>query len=163
MFISAGIAIMILAVAYVKLRQKRKKAGIKGWVRSQDLDGRGKKLYRDTRTGITAKPDIVLNDRVIEYKSAHAGNKARRSDILQLTAEMIAAEKEIGELRYGNKKNFEFRINSPKMRSIRSNVERISRLMEQHLRNRTPPKATPTRNKCAKCDYRRECSKSIAA
>lgn len=161
MYISAGIAVLVLVVAYAKLNQKRKKAGIKGWVHSQDLDGRGKRIYQDPRTGITARPDIVLNDRVIEYKSAQAKDKARHADLLQLTAEMIAAEKDIGELRYANKRNFEFRINSPKMRSIRGELERIKSQMERHLRTRTPPKATPTRNKCAKCLFKIECSESL--
>lgn len=163
MYILACFAILIVLVMYVKMLRRRKKAGIKGWVQSQDLDGRGRKVYRDSKTGISAKPDVVENKRVIEVKSASVKDKARRSDILQLAAEMIASGRQVGELRYGNNKKFEFRLDSPKMRALRGELSRISGLMDRHLRMRIPPKGTPTRNKCAKCDYRRECSDAIAA
>jgi len=148
---------------HAKLKQKRKQAGIKGWVRTQDLDGRGTQIYRDPKTGITSRPDVVLNDRVIEHKSAEVKDKARRGDVLQLLAEMISAKKDIGELRYPNKKNFEFRINSPKMRSLRGELANINGQMERHLRTHSAPKGRPTRNRCRNCDYRRECSESMAA
>lgn len=163
MLILVCISVLILMYLHGKLKQKRKKAGIRGWVQTQDLDGKGRQLYLDPKTGITSRPDVVLNDRVIEHKSAVVKDKARRGDILQLLAEMISAKKDIGELRYANKKNFEFRINSQKMRSLRGELANIKGQMERHLWTRIAPKGRPSRNRCANCNYRRECSESLAA
>ena len=152
---------VITALMVIKIIKTRKRAGIRGWVNSQDLDGRGKRVYRDQRTGISAKPDIVERGRVIEYKSAHVPEKARRSDVLQVAAEMIATGRKEGELRYGNNKRFRLHKSKAETRSVMKEVLSIAERMRWHLFKSKVPKAMPARKKCAKCIFQRECSDAI--
>ncbi len=109
------ILVALLAIAAIVLngilQRKRVKAGVTGWVKDQDLDGRGKQYYVNTNVGIGCKPDVLQNKRVTEFKSSSPEYKPYPSDILQLTAEMIATGALEGELRYANGKSFIFSVN----------------------------------------------------
>jgi CRISPR/Cas system-associated exonuclease Cas4 (RecB family) len=157
MYIVLLAAIIILILLYGRLRQKRKAAGLQGWIKSQDLDGKSGKIYRNYKKGISAKPDVVESNKVIEYKSALIGDKARRSDVLQVTAQMIAAGKNKAEIRYGNDKRFEFTKEMPIIQSSIKRIDWISDRMDWHLQKRSAPIGTPRPGKCAKCYYRHEC------
>ena len=152
---------VITAFMALRIINTRKKAGIRGWVKSQDLDGKGSRVYRDHRTGISAKPDVVERRRVIEYKSAHVLDKARRSDVLQVAAEMIATGRSEGELRYGNNKKFRLQKNKPEVRLAMKEVLRITELMKWHLLKGKAPKAKPFRRKCVTCVFQQECSDAM--
>lgn len=158
MVLVAAIAVFIM---YRKLVNKKKEAGVQGWVKSQDLDGRGERVYRNHQARISARPDVVESNRVVEHKSAHVQHKARYSDVLQVTAEMIATGLDKAELRYGNDQTFQFRRDTPLIRGATRDVRRISGLMNWHLKRRTPPKGTPTRNKCSKCSFKNNCSDAM--
>ena len=157
MYILAFVAILI-TLMIIKINSAKKKAGIRSWVKSQDLDGHGTRVYLNFETGISAKPDVVERTRVIEYKSAAAGDKPRWSDLLQVTAEMIATGRKEGELRYGNNKRFQLQRDSAKIRHLTREVLRIAERMRWHLLSHIPPKGTPTMNKCANCTYKDDCS-----
>ncbi len=161
MFIVVLAAAIVAFIMYRKLANKRKKAGVSGWVKSQDLDGRGGRVYRNQLEKISARPDVVEGNRLLEFKSAHVGQKARYSDVLQVTAQMIATGLDEAELRYGNDRTFQFRRDTPIIRGATKDVHRISGLMYWHLKRRTPPKGTPTRNKCAKCNFKNSCSDAM--
>jgi CRISPR/Cas system-associated exonuclease Cas4 (RecB family) len=163
MYIFFLITLIAIIMIYGSLRKKRRAAGLQGWVKSHDLDGKSQHIYRDYRNGISAKPDIVEGDKVIEYKSASMGDKARRTDILQLTAEMMAAGAKKAELRYGNDKRFEFTKNTP---IIQSSVKRIGWITEQmnwYLLKRSAPRGNPRPGKCVKCAYRSVCPDAAKA
>lgn len=157
MYIVAFAALIIMAM-YKLLVTRRRQAGIRGWVKSQDLDGRGNRVYRNYQSGISAKPDVVEGGRVIEEKSAEVKDKARRSDILQVAAEMVATGLEEAELRYGNNKRFQFHKNSLLIQETVKEVKKITERMNWHLRRHITPKGTPSRKKCAKCSFHGECS-----
>ena len=70
-----AIAVIVVLWSYGKLQKKKKAANVNGWVKSQDLDGKSNKVYRNYKAGISAKPDIVEGDKVIEYKSGFANLK----------------------------------------------------------------------------------------
>ena len=146
---------------YRNISKQKKRAGVRGWVKSQDLDGSAGKVYRNYQAGISARPDVVESGRVIEHKSAEVKNKARYSDILQVTAEMIATGLDEGELRYSNNKRFEFNKKSQKTQRFVKEVKGIADRMKWHLLMRISPKGTPAKNKCAKCIVRNECSDAM--
>jgi CRISPR/Cas system-associated exonuclease Cas4 (RecB family) len=146
---------------YRKLVNKRRKAGVEGWIKSQDLDGRGGRIYRNQQEKISARPDVVEGNRLLEFKSAHAGHKARYSDVLQVTAQMIATGLDRAELRYGNNQIFQLRRDTPLIRGATKDVRRISERMHWHLKRDISPKGTPTRNKCSKCNFRNRCSDAM--
>ena len=162
MFIMALVAVIAAFIMYMKLVNKKKEAGVQGWVKSQDLDGRGGRVYRNHQARISAKPDVVESSRVVEHKSAHVNHKARYSDVLQVTAEMIATGLDKAELRYGNDQTFQLRRDTPLIRSASRDVRRITERMYWHLKRGVSPKGTPTRNKCAKCNFRNNCSDAMS-
>jgi len=157
------LALFALSAVYMFMRilRARKKAGVRGMVRSQDLDGKGSRVYRNHKVGISAKPDVVEGGRVIEYKSAHVNHKPRRSDLHQVAAEMIAADMPEAELRYGNDKRFRLTKHNPETRKLKKEVIQNSEHMRRHLSSGKAPKGTPTRGKCSKCPTRRECSDAM--
>jgi CRISPR/Cas system-associated exonuclease Cas4 (RecB family) len=155
------VAIITIMMLYGRLQSKRKAAGIQGWVKSQDLDGKGRRLYRDYQNGITAKPDVVEGNKVIEYKSAPIGDKARRTDILQLAAEMMATGARNAELRYGNDKRFGYTKQTPIIQSSMKRIVGISKQMDWHLLKRSAPRGNPRPGKCIKCAYRLICSDAV--
>jgi CRISPR/Cas system-associated exonuclease Cas4 (RecB family) len=154
------VAVIIAIVMYCNLKKKKKKAEIRGWVKSQDLHGKGERVYRNHQAGISAKPDVVEGNRVIEYKSAEAKNKAYRSDVLQVAAEMRATGLKEAELRFAKGKKFAFKKQSQEIQSAMKQVDWIARKMRWHLASRTMPRGTLTPNKCAKCIFRNECSQA---
>ncbi len=156
------IALITVIMISVNLKRKRKAAGLNGWIKSQDLDGKSRRIYRDHQNGISAKPDIVERNKVIEYKSALIGGKARRSDILQLTAEMLAVGAKNAELRYGNDKSFAFTKESPVIQSSIKRITWISEQMDWHLLKRSAPRGNP-RSSCVKCTYRSVCPDAMKA
>ena len=158
-----AVAVIVIRLFYGKLQKKKKAAGLESWVKSQDLDGKSSRIYRNYEVGISAKPDIVEKDKVTEYKSAAIGDKARRTDIMQLTAEMMATGAKKGELRYGNDKRFQFTEDTPIIKSSMKRIAWISKQMKWHLETKTAPLGTPRHGKCAKCFYRQDCSYSKKA
>ncbi len=157
-FVILVVAIIVIRLVHGKLQKQKQAAGVEGWVKTQDLDGKSKKIYRNYEAGVSAKPDIVEGNKVTEYKSAVIGDRARRSDIVQLAAEMMATNVKRGELRYGNDKRFLFTVDTPIIRSSMKRIAWISEQMKWHLRTRNAPSGTPRPGKCAKCFYRKECS-----
>jgi CRISPR/Cas system-associated exonuclease Cas4 (RecB family) len=154
------LAIVLVAIAFMMyrlLKLQRKQAGVKGWVRDQDLDNRSRHVYRDRETGISSKPDIVEHNRVVEIKSSKAGNKAKYSDILQVAAQLISTGKKKAELAYADGKKFNFEKNGRVMQHAIKKVDEIARKMRWHLMTRIPPRGTPTPNKCNSCMYKGEC------
>jgi len=161
MYIVVLFAVIMVMVMYKQLANRRQQAGIRGWVKSQDLDGKGSRVYRDRRTGISAKPDVVESGRVIEFKSAAVEHKPRRSDVMQVAAEMIATGQSEGELRYGNNKRFRFQKSEAGTKSVMKDVVRIAELMRWHLLKGKAPKAMPARRKCAKCAFLNDCPDAV--
>lgn len=154
------IAIIIAFVMYQVLKKQKKQAGIKGWVIDHDLDNKGKHIYRNHKTGISGKPDVVEHNRIVEHKSAVVTDKARYSDILQLAAQLIATGKQKAELAYAGGKKFSFEAGSKVMKKAMKRVDAISRRMRWHLMTRIPPSGTPTAKKCRACMYKAECPES---
>ncbi len=56
MFIMALIAVIAVFIMYRKLVNKKKEAGVQGWVKSQDLDGRGGRFTGIIRPGYQPGP-----------------------------------------------------------------------------------------------------------
>ena len=153
--------IMVLTSALWGLLGKQKRqAKITGWVETADLNGKGKQVYRDEKAGISCKPDVVEWNKVIEFKSAAANGKARWVDLLQLALQIKTTGKSEGELRYSNK-SFYFKKDDPVMKSATRNAIKISNRMRWHLSTFTPPKATPSLNRCAKCVFLKECPDAV--
>ncbi len=161
MSIMVLIAVIAVFIMYRRLVNKKKEVGVQGWIKSQDLDGSRGKVYRNHQARISARPDVVESKRVVEHKMAHVKNKARYSDVLQVTAEMIATGLDKAELRYGNDQTFQFRKDTPLIRSATRDVRRISERMFWHLKRGVSPKGTPTRNKCLKCNFKSNCSDAM--
>ncbi len=160
----AALAAVVVAAAYVLwkvLQKQRKQAGITGWVLSQDLDGRSKKVYRDKKARISSKPDVVTADRVIEFKSCAVDSKARWVDIMQLAMQMKTAGKKLGELRYSNKR-FIFKWDDMNIRFALRHALAIAEKMRWHLWSRIVPPANPSERKCAICKFGAECPDSLA-
>ena len=152
-------ALVVILNIYRRLRDQRRKAGIRGWVLDQDLDGKGQTVYRDARLGVSCKPDIVQRRRIIEYKSATVHGKARSGDILYVASQMLATGKDEAELRYANTK-FVFARNSTQMQAAMHKVRSIIGEMRRHLSLSTAPKGTPTKNKCTKCVFKASCTEA---
>lgn len=166
-FILLAIVLLLIYLTWQRMLKLRKAAGVKGWVRSQDLDGRGRTNYVNTRYGVMCKPDILTKDRsqkrVVEYKSGRAkGNQPWPGHLLQLAAEMIATGAAEGELQYGDGKKFVYDINHPEMRKTMKQVVAIMSEMRRHIAAGSEPKATPSAKKCAICTFGKECVFSLA-
>jgi hypothetical protein len=156
-----ALIIILLAVAlWGLLRKQKRQANITGWVETADLNGKGRQVYRDEQAGISCKPDVVERSKVIEYKSAAANGKARWVDLLQLALQIQATGKSEGELRYSNK-SFYFKKDDPAMKTATRNALKISNRMRWHLLAGSPPKATPSLNRCAKCVFLKECPEAV--
>lgn len=151
---------IILGALIIALRRQRKKAGIRGWVVAQDLHGMGHRVYRDPKTGIVCKPDVVERKRIIEYKSAVAGSRARPSDVLQVAAQLMATGAAEAELRYHPDRKFFFRRDSREIQDAMKSVADIVDKMKRHLRSRTAPRATPSPGRCRACRFGAECPES---
>lgn len=149
--------VALILLFWGNLIKRRKQAGIQGWIKDQDLDGRGRRLYKDQRTGVVCKPDVVERHRVIEYKSAIVDKKPRWVDMLQLALQIKSTGSESGELRYGQNKSFSFKRNSKEIRSAMNKAVGIVKRMRWHLMIGVAPKGTPTRKRCAVCVFSREC------
>ena len=162
MFILAFFLIILTTTILLgkNLTKQRHQAGIRGWVRDNDLDGKGKRIYRDEQTGVTCKPDVVVHDGVIEYKSASV-DKPRWVDLLQLAIQMNAAGLQHGELRYAQDKRFSFNHNSAEMRAASKKALDIVNRMRWHLKNSITPKGTPTQRRCAVCVFIRQCPEAV--
>jgi hypothetical protein len=154
------VVIMIMLFRSI-LKKQRQQAGIKGWVKDQDLDGKGKRIYRDKQTGVTCKPDVVESNRVIEYKSAVVDTKPKWVDLLQLALQMKATGAKEAELRYDKNKKFSFNKDSGEIRAAMKKAENIVGKMRWHLLSRIAPNGTPTRNRCSACTFQRECTDAI--
>lgn len=155
------VAVLVVLFIYSRLERQKKQADIKGWIVNQDLDGKGKRIYRDKQTGISCKPDVVERNKLIEYKSASVKGKARYSDILQVAAQMIATGMSESELRYDQGVKFTFKKKSAEMSAAMNKVRGIVKRMQWHLSSRITPKGTPTRNKCSVCRFGKECSDAV--
>jgi CRISPR/Cas system-associated exonuclease Cas4 (RecB family) len=160
------ILVALLAIAAIVLngilQRKRVKAGVTGWVKDQDLDGRGKQYYVNTNVGIGCKPDVLQNKCVTEFKSSSPEYKPYPSDILQLTAEMIATGALEGELRYANGKSFIFSVNDSAIKNASVKVINIVANMRKHLADKSFPAAEPAVKKCLTCAFKKECQFSMA-
>lgn len=158
------LAVVVAVVTYALwkvLERQRKQAGITGWVQTQDLDGKSRKVYRDKNAGISSKPDVVERDKVIEYKSSTVETRARWVDMLQLAMEMDTTGKRLGELRYKNKR-FLFKWEDSEMRIALRHALAIAEKMRFHLWSRIAPAATPSDRRCAICKFGAECPDSLA-
>jgi hypothetical protein len=155
------ISLVMIVLFWGLLRKQQKQAGIRGWVRDQDLDGNGKRLYRDKQIGVVCKPDVVERNRVIEYKSATVDKQPRWVDILQLALQMKATGSQQAELRYAQNKRFSFDQNSREIRSAMKNAVNIVKKMKWHLLAGIAPKATPSQKRCAMCTFRVECTEAV--
>ena len=156
MLILAFVTVIVIILISLRLRSQRRRAGVRGWVVDQDLDGKGNKVYRDDKLGLSCKPDVVERSRIIEYKSAVVQGKARPGDVLTVAAQMLATGKEAAELRYANK-GFTYQRSSSEMQKSMQKVQSIMGQMRRALMLRIAPKGTPTPNKCSKCDFRSGC------
>ena len=158
--VTLAISTAIICMFWILLRKQREQSCIKGWVKSQDLDGRGKRVYRDPQLGVSCKPDVVERNRVIEYKSADIEKKARWVDMLQLALQMKLTGKPEGTLQYP-RNNFSFKVDSREMRNAMTAAAAILKKMRWHLQAGIAPKATPTKRRCAVCVFAGECSYAI--
>lgn len=159
-YILAALVAVVIIGLWAALRKQRKLAGIAGWVQSQDLDGRGKRVYRDRKTGISSKPDVVERDRVIEYKSASVDQQARWPDMMQLAMEMHTASKPRAELRYANKR-FAFKRDDRQMKAALREALGIAGRMRRHLLAGTAPAARPDPRRCGSCLFSTECAEAV--
>lgn len=151
---------ILIALTFARLRKERGLAGITGWVRDQDLDGKGKRYYFNRRFGIGCKPDIRENGRIIEYKSAFAGSHPYPADVMQLAGEMVATGVENAELRYGNGREFSFTSDSPEIKEAIKKVQKIVGRMRTHLKRNVMPEGSPSLKRCARCSFGKECDQS---
>ena len=153
--------IMLFAFVFgVSLRRQKKRANIKGWVKTADLNGKSKHVYRDERSQISCKPDVVQRNKVIEYKSATINGKARWVDLLQLALELLTTGKKEGELRYSNK-SFTFQKDDSEIKAATRNALKIADRMKWHLLSGIAPKATPSPKRCAKCVFMKVCPEAV--
>jgi CRISPR/Cas system-associated exonuclease Cas4 (RecB family) len=147
-------------VLWMNLSRKSKHAGIKGWVETADLDGKGKQVYRNKEARISSKPDVVERNRVIEYKSAAIDGRVRWSDLMQLALQIKTTGKPEGELRYANK-SFHYTQDDPELKAATKYALKIVERMRWHLASGMAPKATPTPRRCEKCTFSRQCPEAI--
>ncbi len=133
---------ILFALSFGRLSKERGRAGITGWIKDQDLDGKGRFYYFNRQVGIGCKPDIRENRRIIEYKSASAGDRPYPADVMQAAGELIATGMEEAELRYGNGRKFSFTLNSPEIEEAIKKVGQIVRQMRDHLEHNIVPEET---------------------
>ncbi len=155
------ITAIILIALVAALRRKRRQAGIRGWVVAQDLHGMGHRVFQDPKTGIICKPDVAERKRIIEYKSAFGGSRARPPDVLLIAAHLMATGAAEAELRYYPDRRFTFTRESREIQDAMKSVAEIVDKMKSHLRNRTAPKATPSPGRCRACRFGAECPDSV--
>lgn len=153
-----GVVTILTIIKAAKLSAKKKEAGINGKVRDHDLDGKGH-VYHNEETGISAKPDVVINlaerrKKVIEVKKAVCKTKKPyKADVIQIAAEMEAVGTRDGEIRYSNKT---FVVNLTQ--ELKKELHTIKSDMEKSKLEGLPPEGTPTKKKCGVCDFRAECT-----
>ena len=153
---------ILIALTSFRLSKERGRAGIAGWIRNQDLDGKGEWYYYNRHLGIVCKPDIMENHRIIEYKSSSAGDLPYTADFMQVAGEMIATGAEKAELRYGNGRYFSFTLNSPEVKEIIMKVQQLVGRMQAHIEHNIVPKGTPSPRRCARCSFAKECDQSAS-
>jgi hypothetical protein len=151
---------ILIALTFARLRKERERAGIAGWVRDQDLDGKGRRFYFNNRIGIGCKPDVRENRRIIEYKSSFASSHPYPADVMQLAGEMIATGVEDAELRYGNGRKFSFMWDGLEVKRAIQKVQQIIGRMQFHLKHNIVPEGTPTPRRCAGCSFGKACDQS---
>lgn len=155
------IGLILLAVFTIILRswfillKRRSQAGISGWIMDSDLKGEGEK-YFDRTTGVIAKPDVVLRDKVIEVKSYAAKHKPFKGDILQAAAEMNAVGAGKAEIHYPNQR---FLVKNTTQ--LRDSLIRVYQAMQEHLERSMAPKGTPTTRKCLVCEFKAVCPERV--
>lgn len=155
------IGLILLAVftiilwSWILLLKRRSQAGISGWIMDSDLKGEGEKCF-DRTTGVLAKPDVVLRDKVIEVKSYPALNSPFKGDILQVAAEMNAVGAGKAEIHYSNRK---FQVNNTTQ--LIDSLMRVYQAMQEHLERSIAPKGTPTTRKCLVCEFKAVCPERV--
>ncbi len=154
---------ILIALTSVRLNRERGRAGITGWIRDQDLDGKGMRYYFDILSGIGCKPDIRENRRVIEYKSSSADNRPYPADVMQVAGEIIATGVEDAELRYGNGRTYSFASKSPEVKEAVQKVRQIVSRMQSHPKHNIMPEGTPTPKRCARYTFGKECDQSACS
>jgi CRISPR/Cas system-associated exonuclease Cas4 (RecB family) len=152
------VATVIIVALVNKLKRERKKAGgIQGWVVDNELSGNGGHIYRNYKHRISGRPDVLERGRVIEYKSAAVSGDARKGDLMQVAALMVATGVDKAALQYENK-TFNLSKENPIMRPHVKEVKKLSPVMLQHLKKRNAPRGNPYPKKCRKCEFRARCS-----
>jgi len=152
-----GIFAVLMIISAIRLSVKKKRAGIDGKVRDNDLDGKGQ-VYQNKETGVAAKPDVVIDlderrKKVVEVKNTVCKTRTPyKADVIQLAAEMEATGAREGEIRYRNKT---FVVNLTER--LKEELRGIIAEMEKSNAFGTPPKGTPSKKKCAACDFSDEC------
>jgi hypothetical protein len=149
----------LIIILMVKLRKERNEANTGGWILDQDLDGKGKLIYRNKQLGISCKPDVLERNRIIEDKSATVGDAPRYGDVLQVAAQILATGKRQSQLRYSNK-TFDLPRDSAIMQSAMKRVRDLAPLMRRHLNSRIVPRGNAGVKKCMKCQFRTSCPDS---
>jgi len=151
------IATVIIVALFSKLKRERIKAnGIRGWVVDNDLSGNGDRIYRNYEHRISGKPDVLERGRFIEYKSAAVSGNAKKGDLMQVAALMVATGVDEAALQYDNK-TFNLSRESSLMRPHVTEVKKLSPVMLQHIKKRRPPRGNPYPKKCGKCEFRARC------
>ncbi len=159
MLIAIFIFAAVLLILVLTLRRQKRRAGISGWVKDQDLDGGGKRLYYSPEINIVCKPDIIEGKKVTEHKSADVIGYPPPYDILQLAAQILAVGADSGDLQYPES-TFVFTREHPEIQDAFSKLKKITWKMEEHLRENKPPEATPTLGRCRVCEFRNECGEA---
>jgi hypothetical protein len=152
------VATVIIVALVQKLKRERKIAGgIQNWVVDNDLFGNGSRIYRNYQYRISGKPDVLERRRVIEHKSAVVNGDAKKGDLRQVAALMVATGVGKASLQYANK-TFELSGKSREMLSHVRDVKKLSPIMLRHHNQRSAPKGNPYHKKCRKCEFRARCS-----
>ena len=150
------IAAIVMIVLTLKLNKERKRANIRGWVVDNDLNGNRSRIYRNYQYKISGRPDVLERGRLIEHKSAVIHGNAKKGDLRQIAALMVATGVDNAALQYANK-TFNLYKNSPEMQSHVREVIKQGPMMLQHLRRKTIPHGNPYPLKCRKCEFRYRC------
>jgi len=152
-----GVFAVLMTISYIRLSLKKKKAGISGQIRDSDLDGKGQ-VYHNEKSGISAKPDVVIDlaerrKKVVEVKNTICrARQPYKADVIQIAAEMEATGAWEGEIHYRNKM---FIVNLSE--KLKQELRAIQAEMEKSNFFGIPPKGTPTKKKCEACDFNEEC------
>ncbi len=151
------IATIIMIFLFKKLKRERINAGnLQGWVIDHDQNDMRSRIYRNYQYRISGRPDVLERGRVIEHKSAIVHGSAKKGDLRQVAALMVATGVDNAALQYANK-TFNLSKNNPEMQSHIREVIKQSPMMLKLLKNRTAPRGNPYSQKCRKCEFRSKC------